>query len=82
MRAAIATFAPRPTPVNLSEVIDPVGFAYTHLLEHSGDLMDVAMKTTDKREAAVLVALAQGMAERMDVVKDLALQRLQKLNEQ
>ena len=63
-------------PVEFPVRIDPVGHAYARLIEHSGDLMDVAMHTDSPEQAAVLSVLAEAMRERFGVVKFLALQRL------
>jgi predicted urease superfamily metal-dependent hydrolase len=61
-------------------VPDPhvIPHAYGQLVEASGDLMDHAMKHATAEEAALIYHLAQAMAERMLVVKQLAETRLER----
>lgn len=82
MNHNLVPFAPSATSRQFHDApVDAVNDAYSGLLEHSGDLIDVAMHTTDPQQAAVIIHLAQAMAERLGVVKYLALTRLQKLKE-
>jgi hypothetical protein len=52
--------------------------AYGQLVEASSDLMDHAMKHATAEEAETIYHLAQAMAERMGVLKELADTRLKR----
>lgn len=70
-----------PTMPDLRDIVPAehvIPHAYGQLLEASGDLMDHAMKHANQEEAAVIYHLAQAMAERMLVVKQLAETRLER----
>lgn len=68
---------------SLRELVPPdqsiIPIAYGQLIEASSDLMDHAMKEANAEDAAVIYHLAQAMAERMGVLKELAETRLKRL---
>jgi hypothetical protein len=70
-----------PTMPSLRDLVPQqsvIPLAYGDMLEASGDLMDHVMKHATEEDAAVIYHLAQAMAERMDVLKQLAETRLQR----
>jgi hypothetical protein len=71
----------QPSVPDLSDLVPcehVIPWAYGQMLEASGDLMDHAMKHATAEEAAVIYHLAQAMAERMGVLKELADTRLKR----
>lgn len=76
LRVLTPAFRQGAPSIPLRDAIDPIAYAYSRLLEHTGDLMDLAMHEATEEQAAILVHLAQGMAERCLVVRQLAERRL------
>jgi hypothetical protein len=78
---SIHTRAPLNVQLHVQEVVDPVHYAYSHLLEHSGDLIDIASHTATREQAVEIAVYADYLVTRCELLKHLAARRIERLNE-
>lgn len=68
-------------PIRVADAMEPIQFAYSGLIEHTGDLMDLAIHGEMTAEhTAIVLHLAQAMSERCLVLREIAEHRLERLS--